>query len=87
MLTASITGLFKTILIIIGALVVLRFFGRVMIAKRNLDEEREFLKNDRSFREERERKRRNLGKVEIFNRGKSPATNAKIEDVDFEELN
>jgi len=87
MLTASITGLFKTLLIIIGALVVLRFFGRVMIAKRNLEEERELLKNDRALKEERERKQKNLGKVEIVNRDKSSSTNSKIEDVDFEEVN
>jgi hypothetical protein len=81
--TASLTGLFKTLLIIIGALVALRFLGRVMIAKRNLEEERELLKRERSFQKERNEKLKNFGKVSLTKN--KPA--GKIEDVDFEEIN
>jgi uncharacterized protein YxeA len=81
--TASLTGLFKTILILIGVLVALRFLGRVMIAKRNLDEERELLKRERSFQKERNEKLKNFGKVSVSK--KQPIAN--VEDVDFEEVN
>jgi uncharacterized protein YxeA len=81
--TASLTGLVKTIMIIIGALVALRFLGRVMIAKRNLEEERELLKRERSFQKERNDKLKNFGKVSIT---KNKPT-GKVEDVDFEEIN
>jgi hypothetical protein len=83
MLEASFTGLLKTILIIIGALVALRFIGRLMIAKRNLEEERELLKREKNFQKERGEKLRNFGKVSVIGRSK-PA--GKVEDVDFEEV-
>lgn len=81
---ASITGLFKTLLLIIGAMVVLRFIGRVMIAKRNLDEERAMLDKERKFQRERNEKLRNFGKVTVSR--KPSADSAKTEDVDFEEV-
>jgi uncharacterized protein YxeA len=79
---ASITGLFKTILIIIGALILLRFLGRVMIAKRDLDKERADLQREKEFLKERNQKMKNFGKVNISN------TNPKgdIQDVDYEEM-
>lgn len=67
---ASITGLFKTLLMIIGALVVLRFFGRFMIAKRILEEERELLEKERNFEKEKKRVFKNMGKVEIIKKKK-----------------
>ena len=46
---ASVTGIFRTILIIIGTLALLRFLGRIMIAKRNLEEERSIFKAQRKY--------------------------------------
>ncbi len=79
---ASISGLFKTILIILGALVLLRFLGRVMIAKRNLDEERADLAREKAFVKERNEKMKNFGKVTISKSG--PKNN--VQDVDYEEV-
>jgi hypothetical protein len=62
----SITGIFRTVLIVIGILVVLRFIGRLMIAKRNLDEERSLSENQREANRERNEKLRNFGKVNIL---------------------
>jgi hypothetical protein len=45
--TASFTGVIKTILILIGVLVILRIIGRTMIAKRNLEKERELIARER----------------------------------------
>ncbi|MNJ91786.1 hypothetical protein D3C87_94410 [compost metagenome] len=79
---ASISGLFKTILMIIGALILLRFLGRVMIAKRNLDEERADLAREKAFVKERNEKLRNFGKVTVSK------SNPKgdVQDVDYEEI-
>lgn len=81
---ASVVGVFRTLLILIGLFFVLRFFGRLATAKRNLDEEKAL--NDQKKREtaEKERVARNLGKTKIIDKSNS---NSDIEDVDFEELN
>jgi hypothetical protein len=79
---ASLSGLFKTILMILGGLVLLRFLGRVMIAKRNLDEERADLAREKAFVKERNEKMKNFGKVSISKT--SPKGN--VQDVDYEEI-
>lgn len=82
MVVASITGLFRTILIIIGVFVLLRFLGQVLRAKRNMEEERSLLANQRKFEEEKQKSAQNLGRTKIIrDSGSRPA-----EDVDFEEV-
>ena len=80
---ASVTGLFRTLLIIVGAIVLLRFLGQLMNAKRNMEEERQMNESQRKFNEEKARKKKNLGKTNIVNRG---SNSGEIEDVDFEEV-
>lgn len=86
MVEASFTGLVKTILLIIGAMVALRFIGRLMIAKRNLDEERELLNRERSFQRERDEKLRNFGKIKVVKDNQQASSKTATEDVDFEEV-
>jgi hypothetical protein len=86
MVEASFTGLVKTILLIIGAMVALRFIGRLMIAKRNLDEERELLNRERSFQRERDEKLRNFGKIKVVKDSQQASSKTAMEDVDFEEV-
>ncbi|MEY4604278.1 MAG: hypothetical protein RIT43_1570 [Bacteroidota bacterium] len=85
--TASITGLFKTFLIILGAIVLLRFLGQLMMAKRNMEEERKLNKQKREFEQERATKLRNFGKISIL---KSNRNNSgpfpEAEETDFEEI-
>lgn len=81
---ASISGLLKTILILIGALVLLRFLGRVMIAKRNLEQERVDLAREKEFVKERNEKLKNFGKVSV---SKSGGSKGDVQDVDYEEIN
>lgn len=81
--TASLTGLIRTLLIVVGAIVLLRFLGQLMNAKRNMEEEREMNENQRKFAEEKRRKTENLGKTQVLS--KKSSTN-NIEDVDFEEV-
>lgn len=86
MVEASFTGLVKTILLIIGAMVALRFIGRLMIAKRNIEEERELLNRERSFQRERNEKLRNFGKINVVKGKQQTTANTATEDVDFEEV-
>lgn len=81
-LIASIQGTFKMILMIIGAFVLLRFLGQLMVAKRNLAEQ----KRHEDFRNELEKHRsfykKNSGKINIL--GKKHSSN--VQDVDYEEV-
>lgn len=79
---ASLSGLFKTVLMILGALVLLRFLGRVMIAKRNLDEERADLAREKAFVKERNEKLKNFGKVSVS----QSSPKGDVQDVDYEEV-
>lgn len=79
----SITGLFKTLLIIIGAFVLLRFIGQLMIAKNNISEQEEMKRKDKAFQKEKERVHKKLGKTEVL---KGNQSKGSIEDVDYEEV-
>jgi hypothetical protein len=85
---ASITGLFRTVLIILGAFVLLRFLGQLMMAKRNMEEERKINERQRAFYKERFEKMKKFGKTTVLNENKVSKKNglndSKIEDVDFE---
>lgn len=50
---ASIISLFRTLLFIIGAIVIVRFIGQFMTAKRNMEEERRMNENQRRFEKEK----------------------------------
>jgi uncharacterized membrane protein YhiD involved in acid resistance len=81
---ASITGLFRTLLILIGAFVLLRFIGQLMNAKRNMDEEHSLNKQQRDFENERKAKQQNLGKTSVLS--KTQNTESTAEDIDFKEV-
>lgn len=81
MIFLSIPGTLRMILIIIAVFVIIRFLGRVFMAKRNLDEERRYNQNNENFRKEKERSEREKGKTKVMNKGYTDA-----EDVDFEEV-
>jgi len=87
---ASVTGIFRTILIIVGTLALLRFLGRIMIAKRNLEEERSILKAQRKQEKELEKIKKRFGKTDIVNDNDNSnhlkINPNKVEDVDFEEI-
>jgi uncharacterized protein YxeA len=80
-ITASFTGVIKTVLILIGVLVILRIIGRTMIAKRNLEQERDLINREREFEKKKDFVRKNQGKTSILTKGK-----IKAEDADFEEV-
>lgn len=80
--TASFTGLFKTILMVLGALVLLRFLGKLNIARQNMEEERNMLARQRKFEQEKSEKIKDFGKVKI----EKEAPRGNTQDVDFEEI-
>jgi hypothetical protein len=87
---ASVSGIFKTVLMILGAFVLLRFFGQFMIAKRNLEEDRRLKADQDKFDKELKHKKENFGRTSIISSksklSKTSKSNSYIEDVDFEEI-
>lgn len=80
---ASIVGVFRTVLILIGLYVVLRFLGRLANAKRNQVEINSIEEQKKQFKAEKDSVSKNLGKTKVLNQ-KSKSND--IEDVDFEEV-
>jgi hypothetical protein len=83
-LLLSITGLVKMILMIIGALVLLRFIGQIMQAKRNLAEETKLKERERLYQQQKTFVEKNKGKVHL---SQNKSTNLHAEDADFEIIN
>jgi uncharacterized membrane protein YhiD involved in acid resistance len=78
----SITGLVRTLLIIIAVIVILRFFGQLMNAKRNRDAEKQLERQQSKEAEDRKNYERNKGKISISKSSKDDFA----EDTDFEEI-
>ena len=80
---ASVVGVFRTLLILIGLFMVLRFLGRLANAKRNLEEEKALNEQKKRDKAEKDRIAKNLGKTKIISKSSG---SKDIEDVDFEEV-
>lgn len=86
---ASVSGLLRTVLLIIGAFVALRFIGQLMIAKRNIDEERRLNAERDKFEKEMRNTKANLGKTSILKNSTSStekSSRSNVEDVEYEEI-
>lgn len=81
---ASLTGVFKMVFIIIGVLVVLRFVGRLMLAKKNIAEEKELNRRKKANEAEARRKKKHLGQTQILS--KKQSSRDSVEDAEFEEI-
>jgi hypothetical protein len=84
MILLSITGVFRTLLIILGVLVVLRVVGRMMVAQRNAEEEKEHLRKQRESEKMVANAKQNFGKTVISHVDKKKADDAGY--TDFEEV-
>lgn len=67
---------------VIGGLVLLRFIGQLMHAKRNIAEEQELNRKQKAFEKERNEKLRNFGKTTI-SKNKNVSN---VEDVSYQEV-
>lgn len=84
MVTASVTGLFRLLLIIGVVYFVLRFLGQFMTAKRNMEAERAMNAQKRKFEEEKSKQSNLKGKTNVIH--SKADIKGSVEDVDFEEL-
>ncbi|MFN5844260.1 MAG: hypothetical protein ACK46O_00990 [Flavobacteriia bacterium] len=76
------------ILIIIGGIVVLRFIGQLLIAKRNMEEERKLNARQREAENERSEKLKNCGKVNILGGRNTRSSDLKgdVQDIEYEDV-
>lgn len=77
---ASAIGVFRTILIVVFIIVVLRFVGKVLRARRNIQEQHNANAQKHAVRKAQEESRKNKGKITIQN------GHQNAEDVDYEEV-
>jgi uncharacterized membrane protein len=77
-------GVLRMILIIIGVIVVLRFIGQLMIAKRNIDEQNRGKAERDQLEKQRKHVEKNKGKTTLV--GKTAKSSEPFEDVDYEEV-
>ncbi len=86
---AGVVNLFRTILIIIGVVALLRFIGRLLIAKRQYEASQNELKAQKSDQKKADYIQKNIGKTSIIkdSNQSSVSSNLDAEDVDFEDVN
>lgn len=77
----SIPGLVRTILIIVAVIVILRFLGQLMNAKRNINDENTLNRQKKQEEEEKRKHEENKGRVFI-----SKENNDDAEDAEYEEI-
>lgn len=80
--TASISGVLKTILMLLGAMVVLKYLGQLLVAKRNIAEQSRFREEQDKIQKQKAHFERNKGKISIL-RNVNPND---VKDVDYEEI-
>ncbi len=80
MMLLSITGTVRMLLIIIAVFVIVRFIGKLMIAKRNMDEDRKYNQNNNAYKQAKEQSEREKGKVKVVDRFRD------AEDAEYEEV-
>jgi hypothetical protein len=80
--TASVSGVFKTILMLLGAMVVLKYLGQLLVAKRNIAEQNKFREEQDKIQKQKAHFERNKGKISILRNVKPD----NVKDVDYEEI-
>jgi hypothetical protein len=81
---ASVTGLFKMLLILLGAFVVIRIFAQWSNNKNIYVQKKQEKDSRKRFEKEKHLKRQSLGKIRVI--GKEASNQNDIQDVDFEEV-
>jgi|TARA_B110000037_G_scaffold89203_1_gene105623 hypothetical protein len=81
---ASVTGLFKMLLILLGAFVVIRIFAQWSNNKNIYVQKKQEKDSRKRFEKEKHLKRQSLGKIRVI--GKDASNQNDIQDVDFEEV-
>lgn len=84
MLEASVTGLLRTVFIILGVFTLLRFLGRLIVAKREQEKIKALNNKEKEIREAQAKAKKNVGNVSIHS-GSNRSDDRNTVDVDFEE--
>ena len=84
MILLSISGLFRTLLIIFGVLFLLQIFGKFAQARRNIADQDQMKREEEAARKMRENSARNFGKTTISKLDKNKLSDGDF--VDFEEV-
>jgi hypothetical protein len=84
MILLSVTGLFKTGLIILGVIFLLRMVGKVAQARRNVADQDSMKKQEAAASRLRQDSNKNLGKTTITKVGKGKLKDSEY--TDFEEI-
>jgi hypothetical protein len=77
----SIPGLVRTILIVVAVIVILRFIGQLMNAKRNINDQNALNREREREQEEKKNYEKNKGRTIISN-----SRDEDAEDADYEEI-
>ena len=80
--TASVSGVLKTILMLLGAMVVLKYLGQLMVAKRNIAEQSRFREEQDKIQKQKSHFEQNKGKISIVRN----VNLSNVKDVDYEEM-
>jgi hypothetical protein len=83
---ASVVGLFRTLFILAGVAVLLRFIGRLMAAKRDLSSDADYKREEARRQAEKEAVQKDFGKTRIIPKEKRDKSSPDVEDADFTEL-
>jgi hypothetical protein len=83
---ASVTGLFRMILILIGAFVLLRFLGQFFMAKNNIANQNDMKRREEDLANEKAKANRNAGKIKILHEKQGRGGHEQIIDVDYTDV-
>jgi hypothetical protein len=86
MVEASATGLLRMILILIGIFVILRFIGRIFIAKQNIAQQNDMKMREKKAAFEKENAMKNFGKTKILRQKQVKVNDEPIIDIDYTDV-
>jgi|TARA_R110000737_G_scaffold191335_1_gene212778 hypothetical protein len=86
MIEASVSGLFRMILIILGVFVLLRFIGQILIAKNNIASQNEMKRREEASAKEKVNAMKNVGKTKILRDKQNKDSDDPIIDIDYTDI-
>ena len=83
---ASVTGVFRMILILLGVFVLVRFLGQILMAKNNLAKQQEMRRHEEAIAREKSKAQQNAGKTKILKNNKGGNSGNPTIDVDYTDV-
>jgi len=82
MILLSITGVFKVVAIIIGVAIVLKVVGQFLVARRNMEAERDLLQKDREEKEAMAKHQKTFGQTTVSRVDKNDGKSENFSDYE-----